>query len=664
MIRWWQNLSVSKKLYSVVGVMAILIAIELFTLYFAMSTLSAVRAFVGGEGLWSKAQKTSIFYLQKYSTTRDEKFFLLFQEQLRIPMGDHKARKALESETFDFEMAREGFLEGANHPLDIEPMIRLVRRFHDVPHLNRAIQKWRLGDALIFELIEDANRLHEEVQKGREADSNRIDAIMQSVFELDTRITNVENEFSFALGEASRWLENLLMIALILAVITVESTGLFLTITFSRGLSKALGELNAAANLVGQGDFNQRVPVRSNDELGQLAESLNRMTENLQQQVNEKENAEHASESKNLFLANMSHEIRTPLNAILGFADIMSDPHLPESERARYAAIVKRTGATLTSIINDILDISKVEAEQLEVEIKAFSLSQMLSDLKAVLEVRSSEKGIQLTFQQAGPVSDSIKSDPGRLRQILANIIGNAIKFTDRGFVGVTYEVVNDQLIFTVRDSGAGIAGEQVDRLFRPFSQGDDSVRKRFGGTGLGLLISQRLAQLLGGDVALLESHAGEGSTFRIAVSYLPVENAGSISVTAKTDKSSESAVSLKGKRILVVEDSRDNQLLAELYLTRTGADVEFANNGEEGVAKASGQNYDAVLMDIQMPVMDGYSATQELRKRGFKSPIIALTGYAMKEDQQKCLDAGCDDYVAKPFDRDALLRCVAKYVA
>lgn len=659
---WWRNLSVSKKLYAVVGVMALLIATELGTLYFAMSTLSAVRAFVGGEGLWSKAQKTAVYHLQKYSRTHDLADYQQYQIQLIVPLGDHEARVALEKPQLDMQGATAGFLAGQNHPQDILPMINLMRRFHKVSYLARAIEKWQMGDDLITELIAKGDRLHQLIVSGT-ADQKRIDAMMDEIFQLDDRLTKVETEFSAALGEASRWLEKLLVMVLILAVITVESTGVFLTVTFARGLTKVLGELNRAATQVGQGDFSLTVPVRSRDELGQLAESLNIMIENLKRQTSEKQNAEHASETKNLFLANMSHEIRTPLNAILGFSEILADPQLSPADRLHYAAIIKRTGASLTSIINDILDVSKVEAEQLEVEIKPFSLRQLISDLEAVLRLRCEDKGIELKFTAIGEVSEFIQSDPVRLRQILANIIGNSIKFTARGGVYVTYEVEAANLVFIVRDTGAGIPSEQISRLFKPFSQGDDSVRKKYGGTGLGLLISQRLAQLLGGDVKLGDSGPERGSTFAINIHYLPVEMQKTEIKPAKVTTKSEPTTVLKNKKILMVEDSVDNQLLAQLYLTRSGAQVEFADNGQIGVEKAMQKEYDVILMDIQMPVMDGYTATRELRKQGNIAPIIALTGYAMKEDQARCFEVGCTDYLAKPFDRKSLIECVSRHV-
>jgi hypothetical protein len=664
MIQWWQGLSVSKKLYAVVGVMALLIASELFSLYFAMTTLSAVRAFVGGEGLWSKAQKTAVYHLQKYAITRDEKYYQLFLAQLKVPMGDHEARIELEKPVYDFKIIENGFLAGQNHPQDIEPMVKLVRRFYKVPHLARAIERWRQGDERITQLIDASALLQKTVRESSRNDSTQIDLIMGRIFRLDDELTQIENQFSFALGEASRWLESLLMITLLLAVITVEGTGLFLTITFAKGLTRVLTELNEAAILVGEGDFSKRVPIRSSDELGQLASSLNAMTANLQRQITERQSAEQASETKNLFLANMSHEIRTPLNAILGFSEILSDEKLTAAERAEYAAIVKRTGSSLTSIINDILDVSKVEADQLVIELKTFSLTQLISDLQTILRLRCEEKGVQLHFRQIGEVAEVIESDPARLRQILANIIGNSIKFTEQGSVNVTYQVEQDQLVFKVQDTGPGIGSAQRARLFKPFSQGDDSVRKKFGGTGLGLLISKRLAKLLGGDVTLDESILGEGSTFLISIAYRPQASSRTEAASALSRSSIQSAKGLfEGKKILVVEDSLDNQLLAQLYLSRASANVEFAQNGLDGVERVSSGSFDLVLMDIQMPVMDGYTATQELRERGYKLPIIALTGYAMKADQEKCIEAGCTDYLAKPFDRISLMECVARHL-
>lgn len=579
---------------------------------------------------------------------------------LAKPLGfEETVRMAMQLATPDREAIKEGFLAGKNHPSDIVPRTNLMLRFHQVPHLARAIQEWEQADRLMNELIVLAERFHTEDLKRTATSEHKIDGIVSQIIILDQKLTEAENKFSALLGEASRWLEGLLMILLILAVATVEGTGLFLTISFGRSLTAVLLELDDAALRVGNDDFSVKVPERSGDELGQLAKSLNAMIENLVSQTSGRANAEHASETKNLFLANMSHEIRTPLNAILGFSELLSSGNVTPEDRARYAKIIKRTGSSLTTIINDILDISKVEAEQIQIQQSSFSLTQLMTDLHILMRMRADEKGIDLQFNKHPDVPDWIQSDPSRLRQILANIIGNSIKFTENGSVKVDYRVNGSEIFFTVEDTGGGIPLDLVDRLFKPFSQGDDSVQKKFGGTGLGLMISQRLAQLLGGDVGLMDNRPHIGSTFFVKIRFTESdapEHAKAKGPTAPV----QFPQSLNGRNILVVEDSKDNQLLADLFLREAGAKVDFADNGQLGVAAALQMNYDLILMDIQMPVMDGYSATAELRKLGCRTPIIALTGYAMKEDQDKCLRVGCDAYLSKPFDRSKLVHSVS----
>jgi signal transduction histidine kinase len=658
---WWSHLRVSKKLYVVVGIMATLIASELFTLYFAMNTLSAVRGLVGGEGLWSKAQKNAIYNLQRYATTHDEKYYELFRENLKVPLGDHRARLEIEKPEMDMKKVTVDLLEGQNSPEDTESMVHLIRRFHNVSYMKSAIEQWQQADVMIEQLVTDADKLHHLIKERNSGPE--IDRLFDQITQLDDKLTKVEIEFSSGLGVASRWLEHLLRIGLLLAVIGIESIGLALTISFARKLTKILREMNDVTQQIGKGNFSQQVPVRSSDELGELADSINLMTGNLQRQILERENAEQASEAKNLFLANMSHEMRTPLNAILGFSELLASPDLTEKQREEYQSIVKRTGAALTSIINDILDIAKIEARQIQVSQTNFQLIQLISDVKSLLSVRCFEKGIQLYIIRKGDIADVIRSDPARLRQILINLIGNSIKFTQQGSVTVSYEVIGSQLVFTVKDTGVGIPEEHRGRLFKPFSQGDDSVRKKYGGTGLGLMISQRMAHLLGGDVYLAESKPGQGSTFVAKIDYQPVSEQTRTESLPPLEETKLPLEKFHAKKILVVEDTVDNQTLVRLYLAKTDALVDFVSNGRDGVSRALGNSYDLILMDMQMPVMDGYSATQKLRQQGCRIPIIAMTGYAMKQDKEKCLEVGCNDYIAKPFDRQTLLVCLAKYL-
>jgi len=655
----WKNLSVSHKLYTVVGIMALLIAIELFTLLFAMNTLSALRAFVGGEGIWSKAQKGAVLEIKAYARSRDERHYLAYLDRLRIPLGDHKARIEMQEPDMNMNIVRQGFIEGQIHPQDIKPMVELMRRFHEVYYLHRAIVIWAQGDDLIFQSMRAGNELHEVISQKQKNSDEKIEALIQEILGLNDQLTIIENEFSSILGEASRWLEHLLMIVLISAVATVESTGLTMTILISRGLSRNLQELNQFAVDIGNGDFSKSVPVRSQDELGQLASAFNKMAGNLKEITSERQIAEKANDVKNLFLANMSHEIRTPLNAILGFVDLLKDNSLTALERKQYLEIIERTGYSLATIINDILDISKVEAGKIEIERVPCSLKQVLRDLQSVLSLRCEEKGIgfDLSYNNLPPY---VLTDPTRLKQILLNVMGNAIKFTNQGRVKATFEVHNDFVVGSIQDTGVGIAKKNVKKLFQPFSQLDPSVRKEFGGTGLGLILSKKIANLMGGDVILQSSEIGRGSHFIVSIKLEPVE---SQALEKRIELASPQEISpLRGRKILVVEDSIDNKLLAQQYLIRAGAHVVTASHGQEAIIAASKESYDLVLMDMQMPVMDGYTATAQLRRMGYQIPIIALTAHAMRDDLKKCIDAGCNAYLSKPFKRENLLGLVAQH--
>lgn len=657
---WWRNLSVAHKLYAVVGVMALLIATELFTLLFAMNTLSAVRAFVGGEGIWSKAQKDGVLEIENYIRTGDESHYLAYQRHMQIPLGDHQARMEMAKPIMNLTSVRTGLLAGKIHPRDIDPMVRLMRRFYQISYIDSAIQYWSRGDKLISDQMEVSEKIHQVIDSraDRKTIAKELEPLVAQLSKINDDLTLIENQFSSTLGQASRWLEHLLMILLVTAVATVESTGLLLTVTFSRGLSRVLKELHSFAMDVGVGNFSKRVPVRSNDELGKLAQALNKMADDLKESTSERQVAERANKVKSLFLANMSHEIRTPLTAIIGFVDLLKEPGLSRRDHDKYLEIIDRTSNGLATIINDILDISKVEAGRLEIEMTTCSLPHLLRDIKALLSLRCEEKGIDLKFEY-GEIPQYIVTDGTRLKQILINVIGNSIKFTNHGSVTATFEVTNDKLNCIVKDTGIGISSAHIDKLFKTFSQGDLSIRKKFGGTGLGLVLSKRLAQLLGGDVVLRNTLFGKGSTFEVSVAF---KAATMIPLKQENSAVTKTAPSLQGLHVLVVEDSLDNQLLAQQYLNREGADVNTANHGAEALSVVAQKAYDIVLMDMQMPVMDGYTATRELRKRGVTTPIIAMTAHAMREDLQKCLRAGCNAYISKPFRRESLISIIRRH--
>lgn len=379
-----------------------------------------------------------------------------------------------------------------------------------------------------------------------------------------------------------------------------------------------------------------------------------------------KEMAEEASEAKSQFLANMSHEIRTPLGCMLGFAELLRDPQLSDEDKLDFIEAITRNGQALSHLINDILDLSKVEAGKIDLERVTFSLPDLLAEVRDTVGVIAREKAIALHFEEIGSLPNRIISDIGRIRQILLNIVGNAVKFTKVGRVRVAASatLADDskaaRLIFTVYDTGRGIAAKDQQNLFQPFFQGDSKMTRMFGGTGLGLALSKRLAEALGGGVRLVESKLGEGSTFEISVKVGVAEDLSSRKISAFNAK--DAFAKLAGVRVLVADDSSDNQILVKTMLTRCGAIVDIASNGREAVERAFAEDYDVVLMDIQMPLMDGHAATQELRSKSYDRPIVALTAHAMKEERRRCTQSGCNDFLTKPIDHKLLVRTVGRW--
>tara|TARA_B110001454_G_scaffold28073_1_gene27480 strand:+ start:81581 stop:84532 length:2952 start_codon:yes stop_codon:yes gene_type:complete len=948
---WWQNLSVTKKLYGIVGVMAMLIASELLTLMFAMSTLSAVRAFVAGEGLWTKAQKDAIHGLYQYAISGDEKFFDNFKENLIINEGDHIALVEMsKGNEFDRQVVRRGFVMGGNHPKDIDGMIDLLTKYYWISYIEDAITAWTKGDKLLAELRNSAEDLHQAIQKKRPKVKAQA---LKNIARINSELTDVEISFSKALGAGSRWLENMLLTVLLLLVTTIEGTGLYLTYRFSKNLSATLKNLADTAAEVGRGNFSKMAPVNSKDELGQVAMALNTMANDLKasalkreqseevlrsseekfrllvEAVNEyaiymldpngivtiwnsgaqnikgytadeiigkhlsifyskeaqeahqpekdlarartngryeyegirirkdgstflaslvitalydrngqlkgyskvtrditerkeaelrlyrlneslerrfesrtrelqdrdyqmriltnalpvliaqidinekiifsnekfaewvncnnqhvvgqslkdtvgseryralskyvkrvlsgevvsyerservagnslfetfynitfvpekdllgrvtsfilvandvtkykeieaelksaKEQADVASSTKSAFLANMSHEIRTPLGAILSFSELLLGQELTSEERVRGAEVIKRNGFLLSNIINDILDLSKVEAGKLDIERVAVHFDEVVSEIKSLLNLKATEKGIRLTVTADGGVPDIIMTDPLRLRQILLNIVGNAIKFTQQGSVEIKISLVSEnsgapKLRFLVKDTGKGIKPEHAKKLFEPFSQEDVSTTRKYGGTGLGLVLSKKLANSLGGDVVLLSSNPDVGSTFSITIDPGDLKKVLFQNFETKHIDSApivDVDVDFSQVKILLVDDSLDNQLIVTHLLRKTGAKIDTASNGREGVDKAKLNNYNIILMDLQMPVLDGYGAIQELKEAGYKKPIIALTAHAMKEERVRCLENGFVDHLSKPVDRQLLIKVIDK---
>jgi len=378
--------------------------------------------------------------------------------------------------------------------------------------------------------------------------------------------------------------------------------------------------------------------------------------------------------AKSQFLANMSHEIRTPMNAIIGFSEVLAEENLTD-EQKHHVGIIQESAENLLQLINDILDFSKIEAGKLNIENVDCSPEQMFAILESLIRPQAKEKGLEFEILQHSPLPAKIRTDPIRLRQCLLNLINNAIKFTEKGHVYVNVSMqelekngtAKPYIRFDVEDTGIGVPADKQEVIFETFVQADGDTTRKYGGAGLGLAITKKLTRLLGGEVSLT-SEPGKGSVFSLLIpagvdiKSQPLLNQYD-SASELIRRTDTAKLKLSGQ-VLVAEDSRTNQVLINLLLERLGLQVTIAEDGKETVEKALAQPFDLILMDIQMPNMNGYDATKILRKKGLTTPIVALTAHAMKGDDEKCIAAGCNDYLSKPINQKKLVKTLSKYLA
>ena len=477
-----------------------------------------------------------------------------------------------------------------------------------------------------------------------------------------------------------------------------------------------LGLVDLTRRVSDNKDYSQRAVVTGRDEIGMLIESFNEMLDVIQEEIDRRHQAQQelerhrdhleemvqertaelknvnrqlmmsaeranlmakqandANRAKSEFLANMSHEIRTPMNAIIGFSELLAEEDLTDQQRM-FVKTVLNSGRGLLELINDILDFSKIEAGKLKTEIVDVELEPFLSELDSFLRPLTLEKKLKFEILRCCPLPVMIHTDPVRVRQCLINLVGNAIKFTDKGHVFVNIDVERihetDYIRFDVEDTGVGIPPEKQALIFEAFTQADGSTTRKYGGTGLGLTITRQLAGLLGGSLRL-KSEMGKGSVFTLRipagvdVSNMPTtESYNALTQISDETESPPRPTDRKrmSGRILVAEDSAANQALIRALLKRMGFSVVIAENGQETLEWLEKENFDLVFMDMQMPVMNGYNATRQIRQKGLTLPVVALTAHAMKGDDQKCFDAGCDDYLSKPILRDKLRTLLEKY--
>jgi hypothetical protein len=522
---WFKRLSIRSKLYTVVGIMAALIGFELFMLWFTINTLSAVRALVGAEGLWSKSQKNAAFALYEYATTRDEKDFVRYRDYLKVPLGDRKTRLELMKPNYNHVVAYQGFYEGAVHPDDIDGMINVLRRFNRVSYIHDAIGVWTAGDSMLTHFMNTADSLRWQIIVVN-PNQNNIAKLTKHVSNINAELTILEDRFSFVLGEGSRWLEGVVLTLLFITALTVEVTGLLMSFFLSRSIANGISSITNAASEIEKGNLRARAEVLSEDELGTLAQVFNNMASTLDNKIHELERAEakligllrevkESNQELKNFAYIVSHDLKTPLRGIVTLANwVLTDYNekLDEQGKENLALIVNRT-SRMNDLIDGILQYSR--ASQI-IESKMRIDTNVL--VPEVIDFIAAPAHFKIEITNTLPTVDFERV---KLFQIFQNLIGNAVKYIDKeeGLIRISCEKTDGFWTFAVSDNGPGIEEKYFEKIFQIFqtlSVGNND------NTGIGLTIVKKIVEANKGTI-WVTSKPQEGSTFHFTI---PVNNA------------------------------------------------------------------------------------------------------------------------------------------
>lgn len=483
--------------------MAVLIVMELFILWFSIHTLSSVRALIGAEGLWSKAQKDAIYQLGKYHRTRNEEDYIAFQNFMEVPMGDHITRMELFKADMNMDTARKGFLQGRVHPDDIDGMIKLLRRFNKISYIKKAIVYWSKADVVIQELTPISIKLHNEINSASPS-QERLEALMTELDPINLHLTSLEDNFSYTLEEGSRWMENLILKLLFSVALTVEITGLVLTISVSRSMTKALNEINRATKGIAKGNLDERAIIYSKDEIGQVATAVNQMTEQLV--LSNKELGQFAYIT--------SHDLQEPLRTISNYVGLFKKQYQGQldTEANRYLQSIGSATYRMQHLIRDILEYSRIGHDK---TITAIDCNVLLKEILENLTTSIKENNAIVHIDKL----PFINGYYAEISSLFQNLISNAIKYKKQNtqtYITISAQSKNDTWLFAVKDNGIGIEKIYYDRIFTIFQK--LHAKGEFEGTGIGLAQCKKITELHGGKI-WVESEFGKGSTFYFTIS-------------------------------------------------------------------------------------------------------------------------------------------------
>jgi signal transduction histidine kinase len=522
-LQWLKNVSIAKKLYFTVGIMALLIGLELFTLFFSINTLSSVRAYVGGEGLWSKSQKDAIYHLTRYATLHKEEDHVQFNAFMKVPLGDSKARLEMSKPDPDWDIVRQGFIEGRNHPEDVDGMVKLFRRFSNVSYISKAIEIWGKAEEQLLQLVPVSDSLHEELHKPAPS-QQRLDSLLNQITPINKKLTLLEDDFSFTLGEGSRWLEDLILKLLFIIALTVEISGLVLAIFLSREIQKGLNGIISAAGAFARGNYKTRAKVYSGDEIGVLANAFNDMSEKLETSINDKEKTKHRLDSYNeelerknkeleQFAYVASHDLQEPLNTVNSFIRLFKSGYKDklDEQGLQYLDYIHEASDRMKSLIKALLDYSRIGTNhQPEMVDCSLVMKEIIADLDSLIR----HKNVEICFDEL----PHLKAYPLELKMLLQNLVSNAIKFQSDDKVpkvSVHAEKTYEGWQFAVNDNGIGIKQESWDKIFVIFQR--LHLRSEYEGTGIGLSQCTKIASLHNGRI-WVQSEPGKGSTFYFTI--------------------------------------------------------------------------------------------------------------------------------------------------